>query len=122
MEHPQLMVVCLQKLVIFDRFTMVYPTKSGDFLSNFPGIATPRGSISQRQVECPDFWIGDGCPFEIPRPERGAVRVGPAGRCRWKFATGGTTALGWGPTRLLHRMMVALCFDQFSYAQLAFGR
>eukprot|EP00435_Cladocopium_sp_Y103_P033112 s1995_g8.t1 len=22
-----------------------------------------------RQVECPDFWIGDGCPFEIPRPD-----------------------------------------------------
>jgi len=22
-----------------------------------------------RQVEVPDFWIGDGCPFEIPRPD-----------------------------------------------------
>jgi len=22
-----------------------------------------------RQVEMPDFWIGDGCPFEIPRPD-----------------------------------------------------
>ncbi|CAJ1414353.1 unnamed protein product [Effrenium voratum] len=22
-----------------------------------------------RQVEQPDFWIGDGCPFEIPRPD-----------------------------------------------------
>jgi len=22
-----------------------------------------------RQVERPDFWIGDGCPFEIPRPD-----------------------------------------------------
>eukprot|EP00930_Biecheleria_cincta_P068670 TRINITY_DN5636_c0_g1_i1.p1 TRINITY_DN5636_c0_g1~~TRINITY_DN5636_c0_g1_i1.p1 ORF type:complete len:917 (+),score=207.90 TRINITY_DN5636_c0_g1_i1:69-2753(+) len=22
-----------------------------------------------RQVEKPDFWIGDGCPFEIPRPD-----------------------------------------------------
>lgn len=22
-----------------------------------------------RQVECPDFWIGDGCPFKIPRPD-----------------------------------------------------
>ena len=22
-----------------------------------------------RQVECPDFWIGDGCPFEIPCPD-----------------------------------------------------
>lgn len=21
------------------------------------------------KVECPDFWIGDGCPFEIPRPD-----------------------------------------------------
>jgi len=22
-----------------------------------------------RQVERPDFWLGDGCPFEIPRPD-----------------------------------------------------
>jgi starch phosphorylase len=22
-----------------------------------------------RQVERPDFWVGDGCPFEIPRPD-----------------------------------------------------
>eukprot|EP00930_Biecheleria_cincta_P045964 TRINITY_DN3168_c0_g1_i1.p1 TRINITY_DN3168_c0_g1~~TRINITY_DN3168_c0_g1_i1.p1 ORF type:complete len:1026 (-),score=253.64 TRINITY_DN3168_c0_g1_i1:56-2806(-) len=22
-----------------------------------------------RQVEVPDYWIGDGCPFEIPRPD-----------------------------------------------------
>lgn len=32
------------------------------------------------QVECPDFWIGDGCPFEIPRPDRGGSQ-GKLGGC-----------------------------------------
>lgn len=28
-----------------------------------------QGIKDGRQIEEPDFWIGDGCPFEIPRPD-----------------------------------------------------